>query len=68
MSFKDTIIQGVLESLAPLAIELIQDQIPTIREFLLDQAKKTDNELDDHLVISLCEWFEQYLDEVLEEL
>ena len=57
----DTIIKQILQSMMPMAIDMLLQNIDGIRAFLLIEAQKTDNGLDDMLVSVVTDWLEGLL-------
>lgn len=58
MSFIDGIIKEVVAKAFPLLIQMAKDHRHHFTNWLRDQAKLTDNTLDDVVIEGICKWIE----------
>lgn len=68
MGMKESFLKGIVSAALPMALDYAIDQMDDVRAFLLAEAQKTDNKLDDLLVETGCDWAIDFLKGVRDSL
>lgn len=68
MGMKETFLKGLIDAALPMALDYAIDQMDDVRAFLVKEAQKTDNQLDDIIVQTGCDWAESFLQGVKDNL
>lgn len=62
MNLKAQLLSALLGQLLPVVIQFGLDNLEEFRKFLQEQAKKTDNKIDDYMVDVICDWAKGFLE------
>ena len=68
MGLADTIGRQIVKAAVPVALDFALDHMDDIKDFLLEEAKKTENSLDDMIVGVACDWLEGFLQEIRDQV